>query len=208
MNIAVLGAAGRIGGHVARRAVAQDWNVRGFCLPSESPGLMHPRLSVYAGDARNSDQVLSALRGQDAVVLAVGSRCIDCPHTLHAETVRSTLAAMREVGLSRVIAVLGAGILDHPSGVPAGCFKTLDTPTAWLEDYLQAHELLVHADSVSWTLVCPAFMSDGQPLGRYRVMANRLPEGGRNIEAADVADFILKEIAAPQFEGARAGIAY
>jgi putative NADH-flavin reductase len=208
MNIGIIGAAGRIGSHLAEQALAQDAVVRGLCLPHDRPKVRHPRFSLVTGDARNVEQVRQTIAGKDCVVLAVGSRRIDSPHTLHTESVRATVAAMRLADVRRLVAILGSGILDHRSGMPLGCVQRLDTPTAWLEDYLAAYEFLSTVQDVDWTLVCPSLMSDSTPQGQYRVKANHLPEGGRHIEAGDVADFILRELKTREFDRQRVGIAY
>ncbi len=208
MNIGIIGAAGRVGSRLTEQALAREAVVRGLCLASDRPQVRHPRFSLVAGDARNVEHVRQTIAGKDFVVLAVGSRCIDSPHTLHTESVRATVAAMRQADVRRLVAILGSGILDHHTGLPLGCVQRLNTPTAWLEDYLAAYEFLTTVDDVDWTLICPVLMSDHSPRGHYRVSANRLPEGGRHIEAGDVADFILKELESRQFDRQRVGIAY
>ena len=213
MNVGIIGASGRIGQHVLKGAIQNNWKVHGLSLTRELPNVMHPNIMYSAGDIRQPEVARKTVANQQVVVVTVGTRQIISPHTLHYESLKSVVDALSAIqGVHaydvRLIAVLGAGILDHPRGVPLGCLQSFDAPTAWLEDYLKAFDYINGIADLNWTLVCPAFMSDEKASGNYRVAANSLPEGGRCIGAGDVADFILKEITCRQFIRSRVGITY
>jgi putative NADH-flavin reductase len=46
-----------------------------------------------------------------------------------------------------------------------------------------------------WTIVRPVRLTDGPRTGLYRVGERFIPENGRNISRADVADFMVRAIA-------------
>jgi hypothetical protein len=72
-------------------------------------------------------------------------------------------------------------------------------------DKLTGERALV-ASGLDWTIVYPVLLSDGPPTGAYRVGERLSMRGVPKVARADVADFLVGELAAHRFARARAVI--
>ena len=63
----------------------------------------------------------------------------------------------------------------------------------------KAAEDQVRASTLEWTFVYPVQLTDGPRTGRYRVGERLQLRGVPKVSRADVADFILKELAQPSY---------
>jgi putative NADH-flavin reductase len=62
-------------------------------------------------------------------------------------------------------------------------------------------ESIVKASNVEWLIVRPGFLTDDPRTGKYRVIDNLSGVMAGKISRADVADFILKQLASPTHFG-------
>ena len=149
---------------------------------------------AIAGDVRDRDAVREALDGQDAVASALGTPpggTVD--DTLSAGT-GTLVAAMREAGVDRIVAVGAAGVLDAPGGglrLEAPGFPPFLRAVA--AEHRRVHGTLADSD-LTWTLVCPPNMPDGAATGDARIERDRLPEGGERVTTGDVAAFVVRAL--------------
>lgn len=114
------------------------------------------------------------------------------------------LAAMKQRGIGRII-VLGA------SGVWPGASRRLSPPMRMLARVLdatllkkpfaaqRAMQTLIHASGTDWTIVQPPRLLNAPGRGQYRVDADALPAGGTTIARADVATFMLVQLATTEW---------
>src|SRR5919204_1765044 len=140
-------------------------------------------------DATDSESVVAAAAGADAVVSAVSARGVD--YTL-ADIARSLVDALRHSGVRRLVIVGGAGSLEVAPGV-----RLVDTPDfheEWKPEALQqadALEVYRGVDELDWTYVSPAaYIHPGERTGRYRLGGDQLlvdAEGRSEITAEDFA---------------------
>ncbi len=123
------------------------------------------------------------------------------------------VGAMERAGLSRVLAVAGAGILQHDA-------TTLlrDTPDYPPSPFLRAISgahleawRSYQASALEWTLLCPpAAIEPGARTERYRIQADAIVQGryaGR-ISMEDAAHFLLDELEQARFVRRRVTISY
>ena len=123
-TLAVTGASGKTGWRVVAEALARGWQVRAIVRPgSRIPeGLAHAveaGASLHRLELTNTEALLAALQGCDALVIATGARpSVDLlgPMKVDALAIRDQIAACRSVGLRRVVLVssLCAGRWAHP----------------------------------------------------------------------------------------------
>ena len=107
MRLAILGATGRIGGHLMNWALDAGHPVQ--ALARDAAALpRRPGLRVTEGDARDLGAVTEVIADADAVLSALGPRGSKAPGLL-AGAARSTVDAMRMTGARRLICVSAAG---------------------------------------------------------------------------------------------------
>jgi putative NADH-flavin reductase len=191
MKIALIGSAGKVGGHLAQEALARGHEVLGLLRPGGS----RPEAEVVtrAVDVFDAHALAEAVRGQDAIVSAYGAPA-DAPHLLPAATAAIVVAA-RAAGVHRLVTVGGAGGLEIRPGVRLA--DTEGFPPALLP------KVKAHADAVAvlaesglhWTCVAPAAqIVSGVRSGHYKVAVGAL--AGNSISYADFACALLDELEA------------
>jgi putative NADH-flavin reductase len=192
MKLALFGATGKTGRHVVEQALAAGHEVTAFVRDPSRLDLEHPRLRVVQGDATDAARVRDAVRGQDAVISALGQTKTS-PRDLLTVAARHLTAAMEAEGVRRLVTLVGAGVPhERDTGslgrtLMRGLMKLVARHV--LED-AERHAGIVRASGLEWTLVRPPRLTDGPRQGDYRT--GYLQLGGTNtISRADLATFML-----------------
>lgn len=211
MKIALVGATGKIGRHIARSAMARGHAVTAVVrsdahLPAELEGA---RITVAALD--DSNALAAAIRGYDVLASAFGPAPGDLAAL--AATAKALIAAARTAGIKRLIVVGGAGSLEAAPGLQL--LDTPDFPDAY-KPYAIAHRdaLSVYqsASDLDWTFFAPAAeIGPGGKRGGYRTQAIRLlvnAAGHSEIHYPDYADAFVDEIEQSKYIRQMATAAY
>lgn len=201
MNLVIFGASGGTGRELVRQGLAQGHSITVFVRnPAAFTG--HEGLRVVVGDARDAQAVAQAIPGQDAVLSALGGTLGD--DSLLPESMQHILAAMKQNGVRRLIA-LGA------SGVWPGAARRLSAGAQFFLRIIQATvlkkafasqramQLRIQASDVDWTVVQPPRLLNAPGRGQYRVDGEALPAGGTTIARADVASFMLEQLSSTEW---------
>jgi putative NADH-flavin reductase len=208
LTLAVLGATGRTGRRLVEYALADGHAVRALArTPAALDDLAHPRLAVLPGDATVPADVDALVQGCDAVASALGGGTLADPGRARSDGARHAASAMARAGISRFVGVAGGGILDLPGiglrnrrpGYPE-VFRHVT------REHLATWAALRDTD-LAWTLACTGDIVPGARTGAYRVLPDRMPDGGRRISVEDLADFVLRALVEGRFPGRRVGVA-
>ncbi|SDO01263.1 Putative NADH-flavin reductase [Paenibacillus sp. yr247] len=206
MHILLLGATGRVGNRILVQALADKHEVTALVRSLEKVTLQSEQLTLLKGDARNAEDLHTALSGVDVVISCLGTD----GGTVLTDFTHLLIGAMEAHGVSRIVTVGTAGILqsrEHPGLLRYEAPDSRRSSTRAAEEHRRAWEQL--ADSgLSWTVVCPTYLPDGEPQGQYRVERDYLPEGGMSISVGDTAAFTYQVAHEDEYVGCRAGIAY
>ncbi|MGH3647901.1 MAG: NAD(P)-dependent oxidoreductase [Micromonosporaceae bacterium] len=194
----ILGATGGIG-----RALVEGGLRRGHTVtaavrdPARLP-VSHERLDVRVADVFDPDSLRPAVKGADAVLVALGPRSLreSRRSTVNSAGVRSAITAMRATGVPRLVVVSAAPIaVDDPGdGLLA---KLVFRPLLWTlmrthyED-LTTMEREIRQSGLQWTIMRPPRLTDRPATGRYRTGYAR--NVGSMISRADVADAMLNAL--------------
>ncbi len=212
MKVALFGATGRTGRHLVEQALAHGHEVTAFVRnPSSLPS--RDRLVPFQGDVLNPAQVEAAVRGQDAVISALGgARKLKNSHStqgpLYIRTIGTEhiLTAMQKHGMRRFVCQSAYGASDSRT-------RSLYVMVAWLlakdgfED-TERQERLIQQSPLDWTIVRPSRLTDERWRGIYRVgVGLRLGPLAR-ISRADVAEFIVKQLTDNTYIRKAAAISY
>ena len=208
MKLAVFGGTGRVGGRIIEYAIAGGDTVRALVRDPARLPAVGPGLDGAVGDVTDSAAVLATLEGSDAVLSALGGAGLANPGTTLSQGMRTIVAAMRQLGMRRVLAVAGSGILDDPRGgirADAPNFPAIYLPIT--REHRGTWDAL-RESGLDWTLVCCPDLLNGERTDRFRAEVNRLPKGGKSISVEDIGGFMLGEMRKPKYVGQRVGLAY
>lgn len=194
MKVVIIGATGRTGRYLIEKAVAQGHIVTAFVRSAEK--MKWPNsVAIMLGDARNEADLVKALKGQDAVLSAIGSIKIN-----DGLTVRSTEAlilAADQTGVKRIIMM--STFLATPSYRPNFIGRLVGGIMKSMVSDKQRGEELLKASDLDWTIVYPTMLDKVKPGGSVRVVQEgELVGMGNAIARIDVADFMVKALASPE----------
>ncbi len=193
MKIVVFGASNRTGRLLVEGALTRGHRVTAFVRAPDELGALRDRVPIVRGDVLDGGAVSDAVDGQEAALVALcdGGAQVAAGGTLN--VVRS----MQRYGVRRLVVLSSAGVAprDEP-GHPSLFARLLDPgsrSSAVAE--LRRMEVNVRQSKLDWTLVRAAHLVDGQATGGYRAEPGYSPPGGKKISRADVAAFMLDELA-------------
>lgn len=206
MKLLLLGATGRVGREILRRALRDGHQVTALVRTPDKLSEAQNGLTVLQGDVCRQEDVERAMRGADAVISALGT---DGGTTLTVST-PVILAAMQKAGIRRLITIGTAGILQSrvdPSLLRYQSSESKRKSTRAAEEHEAAYRLIASSD-LDWTIVCPTYLPDGEAIGDYRVERDVLPLDGKKISVGDTAEFAYQQLTREEFLRTRVGITY
>ena len=150
-------------------------------------------IGVVEGDVRDARAVETVIGGSDVVLSALGSDSSGAADTREIGTL-NILSAMKDRGVTRLHAVSCPSVEDDSKkNTLVGRFLKPFAATSPAEDCRNMERAIV-ASGMVWSIVRPGRLTDGPRTGLYRANERFLPEGGRDISRADVADFMVRTI--------------
>jgi putative NADH-flavin reductase len=197
VNVLIFGASGGTGRELVEQALAQSHAVTAFVRHPGNFDITGERLTVISGDVVDSAGVERALRRQDAVMSALGSSRSLKRHPGLAEGIRNIVKGMEREGVPRLVylSMLGVG----GSGRQLGWLDRSIMVPLVLRNVVDDHAIqegLITRSSLDWVIVRPPRLTNGAHTNKYRsgegITAGRM---SASISRADVADFMLRQIA-------------
>jgi len=195
MKLLVVGANAGTGREIVKQALEGGHDVTAFVRNPAKFALSHERLAIARGDVMDAASVESAVRGQDAVLCALGHKRWLGPSKILSEGTRNIVHAMETHGVKRLVVETALGVGDSVGRL--GLYYTLFTipfilPFYWHDKGRQ--ERVVRESSLEWVIVRPGQLTNGRKRGIYR----HGPRAGNfvwsvSISRADVADFMLNQ---------------
>jgi putative NADH-flavin reductase len=198
-TVLVIGASKGIGHEAVKAALEAGHAVRAMARSAGSIRIRNPNLEKISGDALDQTAVKTALEGSHAVVqtlgVAAGPGMMLKPVRLFSDATRVLVTAMKETAVNRLISVTGFGAGDSRNR--GGCLYNaafqLFLRRAYEDKDEQEH--LIQESGLDWVIVRPVILTNGSKTGRYHVLVE--PRSWRIgfISRADVADFLVRQIA-------------
>jgi hypothetical protein len=194
MNIVLFGATGTLGSRILDELVSRGHSVTAVIRdPAKLAG--HENVVGTSGDILDAASVADAASGADVVVSAYGPG--PNPELLVKAT-ESLIAGLTAAGVTRLVAVGGAGTLEVAPGVHL--MNAPDFPEAW-KGIAFAHGnalQLLRASPLDWTSVSPAaYIHPGARTGNFRMGTDQLitnDKGQSEISAEDFAIAVAEEV--------------
>lgn len=203
MNIAILGATGRIGSRLLAEALRRGHQVTALV---RDPAKLAPQagLTILRGDAHAVEAAASLLAGHEALISSVHFTDLD------ADTV---LRIAQGAAIPRLLVTGGAGSLRVAPGLQL--VDSPDFPAAARPEALAGRAFLNRLreqGQLRWSFLSPALMIlPGERTGRFRLGRDELlvdAQGQSRISMEDFAVAMLDELEHPQHIGERFTVAY
>jgi len=198
-HVLIIGASRGIGLEATEQSLTSGHHVRAFARSADSIDIDHPNLEKRNGDALHQEDVVSALEGMDVTIqslgVSLGPDFILGPVTLFSDATRILVSAMEASGVKRLICVTGYGAGDSRSSIGLVQLIPFRLLLGRVYDDKDVQELIVRRSSLDWVIARPVFLTNGPRTGRYQVLVDRKSWRNGLISRADVADFLVGQIA-------------
>ena len=208
MRVLVIGATGGTGRELVQQALTQGHQVTAFVRNPGKLQIEHANLRIAQGDVLDYATVEEAMRGQDAVLSALGHKRFMYPNKIQSEGMRNILRAMQTCDVPRLICetALGIGNSVGKLGLPHTFFILPLLLHFYMWDKLRQEEVIMASDR-DWIIARPGVLKNGRARGNYR----HGPDVGNYfwpvvIARADVADFMLKQLQDDTYLGTAPGL--
>jgi len=195
-RLLIVGATGGTGRQLVAQALARGYTVTALVRHPAKLKIEHSQLTVIQGDVLDYDSVEAAMRGQEAVLSALGHKQYFYPTRILSAGTQNLLRAMETHGVQRFVCETSLGIGNSTGRM--GLYYTLFIIPVILPFYFwdkTRQEKLIAASEVDWVIVRPGVLTNRAKRGTYR---HGLNVGSFiwtvNISRADVADFMLDQI--------------
>lgn len=197
MRLFILGGTGGTGKQIVSQGLAAGHEVTVLARDRAKGGPDHPRLRVIVGDLQDGVALAGAMRGQEAVISALGRGDSFKSQHLIERAVPGIIAAMQAAGVTRLVFTSAIGVGDSIRDAPL--LPRLFARTLLRGIYADkiAGDNLIRRSALDWTIVQPVQLTDGPLTGTYR-SGERLALGGLpSISRADTAHFLLATVTDP-----------
>ncbi|XP_069631227.1 flavin reductase (NADPH) [Haliaeetus albicilla] len=183
-NIVIFGAAGRTGLATLGQALEEGYTVMVLVRDRAWLPAQHQPAHVVLGDARDPTAVVEAVRGQDAIIILLGTRNDLSSTMVMSKGTKNIMTAMKTHGVHKVVACLSAFLLWDLQKVPPQLVPVT-------EDHIRMHRILQDL-GLDCVYVMPPHLADDQPLtGDYTVMVGA-SGGSWVISTHDLGHFLLR----------------
>lgn len=196
MKLLIFGSTGTIGRQLVTQALEQGHTVTAFARDPAKLDIQHPHLKIVQGDVMDLASVQQAVQSQDAVLCTLGSGQ-KRTGTIRSEGTRNMIRAMEQAGVRRLICQTTLGVGDSSENL--NFFWKYIMFGFLLRQVYADHvkqEEYVKQSHLDWIIVRPAAFVDGDRTRDYR---HGFPSTDRTsklkVSRADVADFMLKQVA-------------
>lgn len=210
MKLLIVGATGGTGRALVEQALERGHQVTAFVRDPGRLAVQHQHLVVARGDVLDPASVEAAVRGQDAVLCALGHKRWFYPTHILSEGTRNLIRAMESQGVRRLVCETTLGIGDTWGRM--GAYYTLFVgvfilPLYFLDKVRQ--ERAIRESSLDWVIVRPGALTNGPKRGRLR----HGPRVGHwlwtvRVSRADVADFMLDQVTGDAYLHSAPGVSW
>lgn len=210
MKILIVGATGGTGRELVKQALERGHHVTAFARNPTKVRIQHERLIVLEGNVLDLSSVEKAVKGQDAVLSALGHKRWIIPSSILSEGTRNVVEMMKRHGVRRLICEtsLGVGNSRGRLGLYYSLFVIPFIVFFYFRDKKKQEEI-VRNSGLDWVIVRPGRLTNGRMRKNYK----HGPKIGNyiwtvSISRADVADFMLRQLEEDGYLNQAVGIAY
>ena len=197
-TLSILGGAGKAGRPLIEAALEAGYTVRALLRHPEQFDLVHIRLTIITGDARNPATIGELLDGSTALISTLGNPKGE--HTPILSTVTELiLSAMQAAGIRRYITLTSlydTGVYQpHEQTRLSSKFMQQHFPL-FMADRVREYALL-QASELDYTYIRVPYLVQGPATGSVHTHLKHMP--AMQLTVADLAKFLLEQLVSEQF---------
>jgi uncharacterized protein YbjT (DUF2867 family) len=186
MKIIILGANGKTGVELVKQALDAGHAVTGL-VRKVDPKTNNPKVRYVTGDATNTQSVVEASKGSDAIVSVLGGTNM----SLISSAMKAVVASSKATGVKRVILMSSFGVETNRL---QGLVKLMPTLGKKMINDKVAGEDILRKSNLDWTIVYATILTNDPKGSGVRVVPSGEKISMKNkIARADVAAWILNE---------------
>jgi putative NADH-flavin reductase len=209
-RVLIVGATGGTGRQLVEQALERGLVVTALARDPSALRVEHPRLHVARGNVLDYSSIEAAVRGQDAVLSALGHKRFFYPNRILSDGTRNVLRAMETHGVQRFVCETALGLGNSAGRM--GAYYTFFVVPFILPFYFwdkTRQERLIAASRADWVVVRPGALTNGPKRGVYR-HGEHVGSFVRTvrISRADVADFMLNQLTDNTYLKAAPGVCW
>lgn len=194
MKVIIFGSTGTIGRHLVAQALEQGHKVTAFARHPSALDIEHENLMLYAGDVFDQKAVDQAVRGNDAVLVTLGSAKLT--GKVRSVGTEHIIKAMHKHQVRRLICQSTLGVGDSRKNL--NFFWKYIMFGVLLRFVFKDHvaqEALVKQSQLDWVIVRPSAFTDDQIHGSVKY--GQLPVSEKlilKIPRPNVASFMIRQL--------------
>ncbi|WP_337245778.1 NAD(P)H-binding protein [Luteimonas sp. gir] len=191
MRVFVMGASGGVGTRLVVQAVARGHRVTAQTRSADRLTAT-PGVDIAVGRPDDARFLAERMAAHDAVVMSLGVGSPG-PTTVFSDATRAAIAAMRDTGVRRLVAITGVGA-GETRGHGGWLYNRLIFPLVTRHRYADKdrQEALIQASGLDWTLVRPAPFTARRGRGDWQVALSVPPSLQlRSVTRDEVAGFVI-----------------
>lgn len=202
-KLVVFGATGQTGMSSVEAALKHGVEVTALVRDlTRLPVEMSSLITVVNGDSTVKDDVVKAIRGQDAVIVALGTRHDLSFTTVMSDSLKIILDTMCEEGVKPISVCLSSFLFWEPERVPQR-FAEVNADHRRMLDVLH----LPKYQSLNWIAVHPPHIANEPGSnGQFKVAHGSCP--GRQIPKNDLGQFMFESLSQPEHYHQSCGLAF
>lgn len=182
MKLLILGATGQTGSALVELALEEGYQVTAFVRDPARLNIAHENLTVFQGDAANSEDIVAALPHHGVVLSALGARTLD-PNPAYVQAAATVIQGMEIVTIAKLVYCLSAGSF----------FEENDPPYQHVINQHKQVIGLLQDSLLNWVGVCPPNITNEPRTGSVHVEVGGPPPRW-TISRYDLAAFMLAQV--------------
>jgi putative NADH-flavin reductase len=199
MKLLILGATGNTGKQLVMQAGKLNHEVTVLVRDPSKFAVADPKIKVLAGDVLDKNILNEALKGQDAVISALGVGEALKSNNLISKATEALIPAMNAAGVKRLIflSAFGVGETYHLASLLQKIAFRYILNDIYADKAIADEQ--IRNSSLEWTLVSPTKLTNGSRSGKYKVGEKLKASGFPMVSRADVAAFMLGQLSDSAF---------
>ncbi|KGR74278.1 NAD(P)-dependent oxidoreductase [Ureibacillus sinduriensis] len=198
-KIAIIGGTGKVGRHIAKRALENGHHVRMFVRNPDKLTFKDARVEIVRGNVENQEDIKNLLHDCQVVINTFGQPLKE--KQIYSSVTKSILEVMADLKIPRYIGVTGGSLTiegDRKSfinRIGAKLFEILYC--GMMKDKKAEWDTLNRSKDIDWTLIRLPFIAEGPEIGTIKESLTNMP--GTKITNQDIATFLINQIGTKKY---------